>query len=167
MAAHGEHKYQCRGVRKWCDRRCERTTSLRPSRYPFIGFYCNLHDFQTPKVDRTGRSIASEEYLPFLKRCSSFRTEEELMGAAMKKDTKLFVAQGGSPTLVAVGAKLTHWCVTKRELSEEESLDMCRRMSKAGVLRKVVPGEARSPTHDESFDAASFYTLIPSSPAPS
>ena len=77
--------YQCRGLRKWADARCEQCTVRRPAGHPFIGFYCNLHQAQAPKPDAdTGKMMVTDECKQFLlQRVDSFRSEEELFAAAL------------------------------------------------------------------------------------
>ena len=45
-----QQTWRCRGLRKWCDRRCEATTGVAPLGWPGAGFYCALHGYQKPRV---------------------------------------------------------------------------------------------------------------------
>ena len=38
--------YRCRGLRRWCDERCDRYVQTAPEGYPEVGFYCDLHRHQ-------------------------------------------------------------------------------------------------------------------------
>ena len=40
--------YRCRGLRRWCDERCDRYFDEEPDEYPEMGYYCELHSHQRP-----------------------------------------------------------------------------------------------------------------------
>eukprot|EP01138_Halocafeteria_seosinensis_P008111 gb/GECG01008289.1/.p1 GENE.gb/GECG01008289.1/~~gb/GECG01008289.1/.p1 ORF type:complete len:149 (+),score=16.16 gb/GECG01008289.1/:1-447(+) len=70
-------QFQCRGYRKWCDARCERKNPGPITDYPEMGYYCSVHQYQAPEQDAKGRYKAPQEYLPFLRRQTSFRCKED------------------------------------------------------------------------------------------
>lgn len=68
-----------------CDSRCERTTPGPILGYPEMGYYCNVHRYQAPEEDPDGRYIPSSEFLPFLRRETSYRCKEDILAEGLKQ----------------------------------------------------------------------------------
>ena len=78
--------YRCRGLRKWCSRRCEATSQAEPAGYPVQGFYCGLHSYQRPRVAPDGSAVFETPALEaHIRRQTSFAPPEAALAAELLK----------------------------------------------------------------------------------
>lgn len=128
--------YRCRGVRKWCDRRCEVTTTVPPPSYPEAGFYCLLHRYQDPRPQPDGslkfESPAVEEHV---RRRTSFVAPEATLLQ------KLVRAPGySSDGKTIAGDRVVAWLAEKRGISVAAATAQAQRMVDLGFLSPVGGG---------------------------
>ena len=147
-----QQQFQCRGLRKWCDRRCEATTAVEPALYPLQGFLCALHGYQRPRAAPGGSSlIVDPAYEGHLRTRTSFVSPEHSTAAEMAKSPGL--VRSGS----ASGAAICAWLQERRALDAPAARAYAARML---ALEILVPVTGSAGAFSEAKDA--LYRLVPS-----
>jgi hypothetical protein len=97
--------YRCRGLRRWCDERCDRYVQTAPEGHPEVGFYCDLH---------THQRVVPGAYVPsrmkrHLTRRTSFElpappaaVEEEDAGGSRRKKGRKMTTLTSAPAATVV-----------------------------------------------------------------
>lgn len=150
--------YRCRGLRKWCNRRCEAVDVAQPAQYPHSGFYCGLHAYQKPKVLPDGalsfESPAIEEHI---RRRTSFVAPEAAVAGELMSAPGLVRDRPGAPqSVTALG--LLNWLMERRSLNEEAAKAYAQRMVALDIL---VPVSGTTKVFN-STDRNSVYRVRPS-----
>ena len=133
----GAGEVRCRGLRKWCARRCEVRSSLAPPGYPATGFFCAQHRYQEPRAAPAGEGGGSLPLLRFdcaaveehLRRRTSWVAPEAATVGEMLRAPGL-VRDGKT----ASGAAILAWLRDKRGADEAAALAYAQRMLDAGAL---------------------------------
>ncbi len=128
--------FRCRGVRKWCDRRCDVTTTVPPPLYPETGFYCLLHRYQDPRP-QPDASLRFESPLveEHVRRRTSFVAPEASLLA------KILRAPGySSDGRTLSGDRVVAWLSEKRGISAAAATSQAQRMADLGFLLPVGGG---------------------------
>lgn len=146
-------RFQCRGLRKWCERRCEAVTAVEPPAYPVLSFYCALHSFQRPRQSEDGL-VVDPVYEAHLSRRTSFVAPEHSLAAEMAKSPGLVRDRPGAPRSAA-GSAVTAWLRERRSQSAERSLETVARMLALEILVPV------GGTRPGAFDEKGFYQIRP------
>lgn len=138
MASQQQQTWRCRGLRKWCDRRCEATTPLPPLGWPGAGFYCALHGYQKPRVLADGSlDIPESAVESHLRRRTSLVPPEGAVALEMAKSPGLVRDRPGAPGS-ATGAAVLGWLVERKRFSEADAAAYATRMVALEVLRPVL-----------------------------
>jgi hypothetical protein len=125
---------RCRGLRKWCNRRCEVTQAMVPAGYPTIGFYCPLHKYQEPRYTADGGARFDNPVIEdHVRKRTSFVAPESTIAADMLKAVGL--ARDG----LAQGNKVVTWLRERRSLDEEAAVAFAQRMVDLGMLVPETP----------------------------
>ena len=113
--------YRCRGLRKWCGRRCEASTAVEPAGYPMQGFFCQLHRYQEPKQTAAGLKFEGKEVETHIRRTSFVAPEatvaSELLKSAACRDGKS-----------ATGSAIISWLQEKKGMTLEVAVNLAARM---------------------------------------
>lgn len=133
----GAKLYRCRGVRKWCDRRCEATTAVEPPGHPVFGFYCALHGYQKPRQSTDGSLLFGEPiFEQHIRRRTSFVAPEVSVAAEMFKSPGLVRDRPGAKG-TAAGQALVDWLCSRRSLPDEAARSYAARMVQLDLLVPV------------------------------
>lgn len=131
--------YRCRGIRKWCDRRCEATTAVEPPGFPVFGFYCALHGYQKPRQAADGALLFTEAVVEtHVRRRTSFVAPEVGVAAEMAKSPGLVRDRPGAKASAA-GQAILDWLCSRRALPDDAARAYAARMVALELLQ-AVPG---------------------------
>ena len=159
MAAAGGEGIRCRGLRKWCSRRCEATTTVRPPGYPTVGFYCSLHGYQAPKPSMDGtmkfESVVIEAHI---RRTTSFKAPEASFAEDACKRPGLLRERDGLRTVT--GSDLLGYIKERKSLDDDGARSFAQRLMAQGILVGVGAAASRP-----GFEAASSYRIVPTAAA--
>lgn len=131
--------YRCRGLRKWCGRRCEATDASPPPLYPVAGYYCGLHSYQKPKSGPDG-TLGFESNLleDHIRRRTSFVSPESMLASELLAAPGLVRDRPGAPqSVTALG--VVNWLGERRGMAAGAAAAYVERMAALGVL-VAVPG---------------------------
>jgi hypothetical protein len=162
MSAAAPQSYRCRGLRKWCDRRCEASTNLAPLGWPGAGFYCALHGYQKPRAAADGSLDVAPELEQHLRRRTSLVPPEAAVAAEIAKSPGLVRDRPGAPAS-ATGQAVVGWLVERKRFSEQSAQAYGARMVALDVLRPVAGSGA--PSVGFAPDKAALYTVVAALPA--
>lgn len=151
-----QQAYRCRGLRKWCGRRCEAVDTAAPAQYPHSGFYCGLHSYQKPKVLPDGAmAFESEAIEQHVRRRTSFVAPEAAVAGELMAAPGLVRDRPGAPSSVtALG--VINWLMERRSLSEDAAKAYAQRMVALEVLLPVSGAKAFN-----AADRNSLYRVRP------
>lgn len=121
--------YRCRGVRKWCGRRCEAATAVEPPGYPLQGYFCALHRYQEPKQTPSGLKFDSPEVETHIRRKTSFLAPESQVASELLKSAGT-VRDGKSAT----GSAIVSWLQEKKGMSLDSAMNLGTRMVELDIL---------------------------------
>ena len=155
-----QQTFRCRGLRKWCDRRCEATTTLPPVGWPGSGFYCALHGYQKPRVLPDGSLEIELAVESHLRRRTSLVPPESAVAAEMAKSPGLVRDRPGAPCS-ATGQAILGWLVERKKFSEENAASYATRMVALEVLKYVAQAGVAPPAPGSfSADKAAVYVVV-------
>jgi hypothetical protein len=127
--------YRCRGLRRWCDQRCEVLGVSAPDGYPVVGHYCPLHSFQRPRVGPGRMFLVDSGLETHLKRRTSYVSSERVLGDEMARAPAL---RGTKSTNFGVtGADLVRWISENKGITGEALLLTLTRLLEQGVVAPV------------------------------
>jgi hypothetical protein len=148
--------YRCRGVRKWCDRRCEASTAVEPPGFPVFGFYCALHGYQKPRQTPDGGLAFTEAVCEeHVRRRTSFVAPEAAVAAEMAKSPGL-VRDRPNAKAAAAGQAVLEWLTSRRGLPEEAARAYAQRMLTLELLQPLT-ASGGAPVFSTGKDA--FYRI--------
>jgi hypothetical protein len=148
--------YRCRGLRKWCDRRCEAVTTVAPLGWPGAGFYCALHGYQKPKALPDGSLEIGIDYEGHLKRRTSLVPPEQAIAFEISKSPGMVRDRPGAPGS-ASGQSVVSWLIERKKFSEENAIAYASRMVALDILKPVSASGA--PPSGFSGDKNSLYIV--------
>jgi hypothetical protein len=126
--------YRCRGLRKWCSRRCEATTQVEPQGYPVIGFYCSLHSYQKPRGNADGTFTFDEPIIEeHVRRKTSFVSVEQSVVQELLKAPGLVRDRPGAPSSATAQAVLS-WLMDRRQLDEPSAMAFAQQIVNTGLI---------------------------------
>lgn len=151
-----EPVYVCRGLRKWCDRRCEARTSAMPAGYPTMGFYCPLHTYQAPKMSMAGTMSFESPAVGAHVRRTSFKAPEAIVAEELCKRVAIG-SRGGSGGGVSsvTGTGLVAFLKERKSLDDAGCAAYAARMVDLGIL---VPMDGSGTFRPDT----STYRIVPS-----
>ena len=158
-----QQTWRCRGLRKWCDRRCEATTPLPPLGWPGAGFYCALHGYQKPRVLPDGSlDIPESAVESHLRRRTSLVPPEGAVALEMAKSPGLVRDRPGANGS-ATGQAVLAWLLERKRLPEADALAYATRMVALEVLRPVLGAAngsgSTAPAIGFSADKSALYVV--------
>jgi hypothetical protein len=128
----------CRGLRKWCDRRCEQSCPDFPAGYPATGFYCSLHSYQKPRQNADGSlTFESAEIEQHTRRRTSFVSPESVIAAELVKSPLVVRDRGAGAPKTASGAAIIEWLGQARKLEAAAAIACAGRMIAQEILIPV------------------------------
>lgn len=125
----------CRGLRKWCGRRCESSSPDIPVGYPAVGFYCSLHSYQKPRNNADGTlTFESPPVEEHTRRRTSFVSPESQIAVELVKSPGIIRDRGAGVPKSATGSAIFDWLVQSRKLDAAAATACAARMLTQGIL---------------------------------
>lgn len=151
-----QQQYRCRGLRRWCGRRCEASDSAPPANAS-LGYHCGLHSYQMPKMLPDGSLLFEHaDVEEHVRRRTSFVAPESLVALELLKAPELVRDRPGAPSsITALG--VINYLMERRSLSEEGARAYAERMVAQGILVPVA-SSGGAPRFSAS-DRASLYRV--------